>query len=240
MKVNLFVTCLVDQFFPEVGIDILKIMRRSKVEVYFPVEQTCCGQPAFNNGFWQEARGLAKRFILLFEKADLIVIPSGSCASMVKIFYPVLFKDDPTLLAKAQELSRKVYEFSEFLVKILGIETVDSTYKGKITYHDSCHLLRELEIYKEPRKLLRAIKGIDLIAMEKSEACCGFGGMFSIKNPGISTAILQEKIDNIRATGAETIVANDAGCLMHIAGGLSRQNLIIKTRHIAQILAADE
>ena len=239
MKAHLFVTCLVDQFFPEVGIDLVKCLRLAGVEVHFLTGQTCCGQPAFNNGFWREARGLAKRFIYLFEKADLIVIPSGSCASMVKVFYPVLFKDDPILLARAQALSQKVYEFSEFLVKLLGIETVASKYTGKITYHDSCHLLRELKIYEEPRKLLKSVKGVELVEMENSEACCGFGGIFSIKNSDISAALLQEKIDRIRATDAKVVVANDVGCLMHIAGGLSRQNLTIKTRHIAQILAAD-
>jgi L-lactate dehydrogenase complex protein LldE len=237
MNVNLFVTCLVDQFFPEVGIDILKVLQRAGIKVHFPAEQTCCGQPAFNNGFWQEARNLAKRFISIFEKADFIVIPSGSCTSMIKNYYPVLFKNDPLLFAKAQNLALRVYEFSEFLVKVLETETTGSTYKGKITYHDSCHLLRELGIYDEPRKLLKAIKGVELIEMENADACCGFGGIFSIKNPEISAAILQEKIERIRATGAESVVANDMGCLMHIAGGLSRQSIPIKTKHIARILA---
>jgi L-lactate dehydrogenase complex protein LldE len=238
MKPFLFVTCLVDQLFPEVGIGLVKVLQRLGIEILFPPEQTCCGQLAFNNGFWQKAKILAKRFISTFEQADAIIIPSGSCTSMIKIYYPILFKDDPDLLLRAQAVGVKVYEFSEFLVKVLGIREVGAAYNGRVTYHDSCHLLQELRIYEEPRKLLASVKGIKLIEMENSAVCCGFGGIFSIKNHEISKTILRDKINKIIASGAEAVVANDIGCLMHIAGGLSRQNIPLRTLHLAQVLAS--
>jgi len=237
MKVSLFVTCLVDQFFPEVGMSAVNVLRRLGVEVDFPLAQTCCGQPAFNSGFSSEARELAKRFIGIFENSEYVVAPSGSCTSMVRVFYPELFKDDPDLHLRAESLASRTYEFTEFLVNVLAVEDVGAAYQGKVALHQSCHLLRELNVRAEPQRLLRAVKGIELVELEHAEACCGFGGMFSIKYPHISGSILQDKIDCVEKSGADVVVASDVGCLMHIAGGLSRQSAAARTMHIAELLA---
>lgn len=237
MKASLFITCLVDQFFPEVGVAMTSLLHRLGVEVDFPSAQTCCGQPAYNSGFRREARDLAARFINIFEKSEHVIAPSGSCASMVRVFYPDLFKDDSAMLEKAEGLSSRTFEFTEFLVNVVGVEDVGARYAGKVALHQSCHLLRELNVKTEPLRLLKAVRGIELVEMERAEMCCGFGGLFSIKYPHISGGILQEKLDCIRQSGAETIVASDMGCLMQIAGGLSRQSLPVKTMHIAELLA---
>lgn len=237
MKVSLFITCLVDQFFPEVGMSMVSVLRRLGVQVDFPSDQTCCGQPAFNSGFKTEARDLARRFINIFENSEYVVAPSGSCASMVKVFYPELFKDDPEWHKRAESLASRTHEFTEFVVNVLGIEDVGAAYRGKIALHQSCHLLRELNVRSEPQRLLRSVKGIELVELERAETCCGFGGLFSIKYPHISGGILQEKIDSIKKSGADVVVASDAGCLMHIAGGLSRQGVSVRTMHIAELLA---
>jgi len=227
----------VDQFFPEVGISTVEVLRRLNVQVDFPPEQTCCGQPAFNSGFTSEARELAKRFIEIFERAEYVVAPSGSCTSMVKVFYPELFKDDPDWHRRAEALASRTHEFTEFVVNVLGVEDVGASYRGKVALHQSCHLLRELQVRTEPQRLLNAVKGIEMVELERAEACCGFGGLFSIKYPHISGGILQEKIDSIKKSGADVVVASDVGCLMHIAGGLSRQGIATKTMHIAELLA---
>jgi len=240
MKVSLFVTCLVDQFFPEVGLSTVSVLRKLGVEVDFPVEQTCCGQPAFNSGYATEARELARRFITIFENSEYVVAPSGSCTSMVKVFYPELFHGDSQWLGRAEALAAKTYEFTEFLVNVLKVEDVGAMYEGKVALHQSCHLLRELKVKTEPQCLLQSVKGIELVQLEGAEACCGYGGLFSIKYPHISGSILQDKIDSIRNSGAEVVVASDVGCLMHIAGGLSRQCLPTKTMHIAELLGKKE
>ena len=237
MRVSLFITCLVDQFAPQVGVGMLGVLRRLGVEVDFPPDQTCCGQPAFNCGFQDEARGVAARFIKIFEGSDYVVTPSGSCASMVKTFYKDLFKHERALLEQANRLAARTYEFTEFLINVLGVEDVGARYEGKVALHQSCHLLRELNVRSEPLRLLKAVKGIELVELERAEMCCGFGGLFSIKYPHISGGILQEKIDTIRRNSADVIVAADQGCLMHIAGGLSRQGIATKTMHIAELLA---
>ena len=240
MKVSLFITCLVDQFFPEAGMSVVTVLRRLGVEVEFLVEQTCCGQPAFNSGFTDEARTLAKRFIEIFKDSEYVVAPSGSCTSMVKVFYPELLKDEPQWHDRAESLASRTYEFTEFLVNILGVEDVGACSQGKVALHQSCHLLRELNVRTEPQRLLNSVKGIEVVELERAEACCGFGGLFSIKYPHISGGILQEKIDNINKSGADVVVASDVGCLMHIAGGLSRQSAAVKTMHIAELLATRE
>ena len=237
MKVSLFITCLVDQFFPEVGMSVVSLLRRLGAEVDFPVDQTCCGQPAFNSGFSSEARDLAKRFIAIFENSEYVVAPSGSCTSMVKVFYPELFRDDPDWHKRAESLASRTYEFTEFVVNVLGVEDVGAAYHGKVALHQSCHLLRELNVRTEPQRLLRSVKGIELVELERAEACCGFGGLFSIKYPHISGGILQDKIDSVEKSGAAVVVASDVGCLMHIAGGLSRQAAAATTMHIAELLA---
>jgi len=239
MKVSLFITCLVDQFFPEVGMSVVSVLRKLGVEVDFPAEQTCCGQPAFNSGFSSEARELAKRFIGIFEKSEYVVAPSGSCSSMVRVFYPELFRDDPEWHKRAESLASRTYEFTEFLVNVLKVEDVGAAYHGKVALHQSCHLLRELNVRTEPQCLLRGVKGIELVELDRAEACCGFGGMFSIKYPHISGSILQDKIDSVKKSGAEVVVASDVGCLMHIAGGLCRQTATARTMHIAELLAKE-
>lgn len=237
MRVSLFITCLVDQFAPQVGVSMVGVLRRLGVRVDFPAAQTCCGQPAFNSGFTGEARDLAVRFISIFEESEYVVAPSGSCASMVRVYYPDLFKEDGATLGRARALASRTYEFTEFLVNVLGVEDVGARYEGKVALHQSCHLLRELNVRSEPLRLLKAVRGIELVELERAEMCCGFGGLFSIKYPHISTEILQDKLDAIRASGADTVVASDLGCLMQIAGGLSRNRLAAKTMHIAELLA---
>jgi L-lactate dehydrogenase complex protein LldE len=237
MKVSLFITCLVDQLFPQVGVSLVEVLRRLGVEVIFPEAQTCCGQPAFNSGYRTEARELARRFIDVFDASEYIVAPSGSCTSMVKVFYEDLFEDDAATSERARRLAARTYEFSEFLVNILKVEDVGAQFRGRVALHQSCHLLRELNVRSEPLKLLRAVRGIELVELERADVCCGFGGLFAIKYPQISGGILQEKIDSIKRSGADVIVASDMGCLMHINGGLTRQRVAVRTLHIAELLA---
>ena len=242
IKADLFVTCLVDQLFPEVGVSVVKVLRQLGVEVSFPPDQTCCGQPVFNSGFKQEGRKLALRVLESFHPHEedgstrYIVVPSGSCAAMMKVFYSDLFKDDPTLHERARALSSRVYEFSEFLVNILGVTDVGARYNGKITYHPSCHLLRELEVSSEPIKLLDKVADVDRVELEEAETCCGFGGTFSVKYPHISEGMLEDKVQNVLSTEAEALVSCDMSCLMHIGGALSRRHADVKPLHLAQIL----
>ena len=237
MKVSLFITCLVDQLFPQVGVSMVEVLRRLGVELDFPEAQTCCGQPAFNSGYRAEARELAERFIKVFDDSHYIVTPSGSCASMVKVFYADLFEDDAAKRERARRLAAHTYEFSEFLINVLKVEDVGAQFRGRVALHQSCHLLRELNVRTEPLKLLSAVRDIELVELERADACCGFGGLFAIKYAQISGGILQEKIDCIKRSGADVIVASDMGCLMHINGGLSRQRIPVRTMHIAELLA---
>ncbi|MEN3334133.1 MAG: L-lactate dehydrogenase complex protein LldE [Blastocatellia bacterium] len=236
MKVSLFITCLVDQLFPQVGVSMVEVLRRLGIELDFPEAQTCCGQPAFNSGYHAQARELAERFINVFDESQYIVTPSGSCASMVKVFYADLF-EDAAQRERARRLAARTYEFSEFLVNVLKVEDVGAQFRGRVALHQSCHLLRELNVRTEPRKLLSAVRGIEMVELERADACCGFGGLFAIKYAQISGGILQEKIDCIERSGADVIVASDMGCLMHISGGLSRQRIPVRTLHIAELLA---
>ena len=238
MKVSIFITCLVDQFFPQVGLSMVDVLERLGVEVDFPDAQTCCGQPAFNSGYQSEARALAERFISVFDSSEYVVAPSGSCTGMAKVFYPDLFQDDPAMQARAEALAGRLFEFSEFLVNVMKVEDVGARYSGKVALHQSCHLLRELNVRSEPMKLLRAVQGIDIVELERADVCCGFGGLFSIKYPQISGGILQDKIDCIKRCAADVVVASDMGCLMHIAGGLSRQHAGARTLHLAELLAS--
>ncbi|HZS47303.1 MAG TPA: (Fe-S)-binding protein [Blastocatellia bacterium] len=235
--VSLFVTCLVDQFFPNVGEATVQVLKRASCEVTFDNRQTCCGQPAFNTGYREEARVLAKRFIEIFEPAEYIVAPSGSCTAMVRNFYPELFTDEPEWHERAKSVGAKTFELAEFLTKVLGIETTGALYNGKVTYHDACHLLRELRQRNEPRRLINSVEGVELVEAENCDTCCGFGGTFSVKYPEISGAMLNDKIKGIEQTGAEIVVADDCSCLMQIAGGLSRQGIKIRTMHLAELLA---
>ncbi|HEX8091842.1 MAG TPA: (Fe-S)-binding protein [Blastocatellia bacterium] len=237
MKVSLFITCLVDQFAPQVGVGMVAVLRKLGVGVDFPADQTCCGQSAFNSGFQAEARDVAARFIEVFEHSRYVVAPSGSCASMVRVYYPELFKHDQRMLERANNLASRTYEFTEFLINVLGVEDVGARFDGKVALHQSCHLLRELNVRSEPVRLLKAVKGIELVELERAEMCCGFGGLFSVKYSHISGGILQEKIDTLKKSRADVVVATDYGCLMHMAGGLSRQRIALRTMHIAELLA---
>lgn len=218
---------------------MVKVLRKLGVEVGFPEDQTCCGQPAFNSGYRDDAKALAKRFLSVFDESDRIIIcPSGSCASMVKVFYKEFFNDDPEMLEIANRVASKTYEFSEFLVNVLKIEDLGASYKGKVTYHSSCHLLRELRVRDEPKKLIKAVRGVEFIEMQMEDACCGFGGTFAIKFPDVSVSILDEKIKCIAESGADAVVSTDMGCLMNIGGAISRRNIPIKVMHLAELLAS--
>jgi L-lactate dehydrogenase complex protein LldE len=236
--VAFFVTCLIDQFFPQVGEAVVKVLRRFDLEVSFNPAQICCGQPAFNTGYHEEARAVASRVLDLFKDADYVVCPSGSCTSMVRVFYPELFADDPDRLRKCRQLRERFFEFSEFLVNVLKVEDVGAAFPHRITYHDSCHLLRELGIEEQPRKLLSKVRGLDFVEMEGFKVCCGFGGTFAVKFPEVSAAMGQDKLELAARTNAEYLVANDCGCLLHLVGMIHRQSLPLKTMHLAEILAA--
>ncbi len=236
IRVSLFVTCLVDQIFPEVGEAVVEVLRRQGVELDFPQDQTCCGQPLFNSGFRQEAIQLGKRVLKSFAHSQYVVAPSGSCSSMLKVFYPELFRSDPVLGPQAKALSGKVYEFSQFLVKVLGVTNVGASHRGKVTYHPSCHLLRELEVSEEPESLLRGVDGLEYVELPDAVTCCGFGGTFSVKYPDISEAMLNDKVDNAVKSGAQTLTACDSSCLMQIGGALTRRGVNVKTMHLAQLL----
>ena len=244
-RASLFVTCLVDQLFPEVGVSVVNLLRRLGVEVDFPPDQTCCGQPLFNAGFRSDAKALAMRTLETFgkrhddEAPPYVVVPSGSCASVLRIVYQEMFEDEPALHGAAVELASRTYELSEFIVDVLGVTDVDARTPGaRIAYHPSCHLLRELGVRDAPRLLIGNVVGASEAALQQPETCCGFGGTFSIKHPQISTAMLDDKLDDIAASGADTVTACDMSCLMHIGGGLSRRRLDVKTVHIAQLLDA--
>jgi L-lactate dehydrogenase complex protein LldE len=241
VKVSLFITCLVDQLCPSVGKATVEVLRRAGCEVTFDERQTCCGQPAFNTGYRAEARKFAERFIEIFEEtdADYIVSPSGSCTAMVKHFYE-LFPDDESWRARAERIAAKTFEFSGFLVNVLKIEDLGARFSGKLTWHDACHALRDLNLRNEPRALLKNVRNAELVEMKNADVCCGFGGTFSVKYPEISVAILDNKIEAIKETDADVVVACDASCLMQIGGRLSRLGVKTKPMHIAEILNSQE
>ena len=241
MKVSLFITCLVDQLTPQVGVSAVDVLRRVGCEVVFDERQTCCGQPAFNTGYRGEARKFAKRFIEIFEETDAeaIVSPSGSCTAMVKDFYE-LFPDDAGWRKRAKGIAAKTYEFSDFLINVFKIDDVGASFNGKITWHDACHGLRELGLRDEPRRLLKNVRGAEFIEMSNADSCCGFGGTFSVKFPEISVAILDNKIEAIEKSDVRAVVSGDASCLMQIGGRLSRLGSKVKPMHLAEILASQE
>jgi L-lactate dehydrogenase complex protein LldE len=237
-RVSLFVTCIVDQVFPQVGIAITRVLERLGYQVHFPEAQTCCGQPAFNSGYTEEARKIARHFLDVFRDSEFIIVPSGSCTSMISHHFADLFEHEPTLLAEAHALESRVWEFSRFLIEVAGVEDVGARFDGVVTYHDSCHALRELHIKAGPRKLLANVRGLTLTEMGAAEECCGFGGTFSIKFPEVSGAMARTKIDSIQKTGASTIVSIDSSCLMQLQGVIDRAGLPIRTLHLAEVLAS--
>ncbi len=247
LRTALFATCIIDQLYPEVGVSVVRTLRRYGVSVDFPAGQTCCGQPLYNSGFTADARRLAVRVLDAFADADCVIVPSGSCSAMLRVFYLDLFADDPELLGKAEALAGRVYEFSEFLagmVKPAGDGEGDGD-AGRseqeqpavaAAYHPSCHLLRELGVRDAPRGLLEAAPGVMVKELPDAEQCCGFGGAFAVKYPHISEQMLADKLEAIKDSGADTVTACDMGCLMHIGGGASRRGLPFRVRHIAQLL----
>ncbi|NOU92250.1 Fe-S oxidoreductase [Paenibacillus sp. LMG 31456] len=236
MRVSLFITCLADQLYPEVGESVVRLLNRYGCTVDFPEAQTCCGQPAFNSGYQDEAREVARGLIRAFEHSDYVVSPSGSCTGMVHHYYPQLFADEPEWLKKAEELVEKTYEFSQFLVNVLGVTDVGAVLNEKVTYHPSCHAMRLLGVKEEPGKLLSEIKGLELIELPKKEDCCGFGGTFAVKMADMSEAMVCEKANHVCSTGAEVLVGTDMGCLMNIGGRLNKDNKPIRVMHLAQLL----
>jgi L-lactate dehydrogenase complex protein LldE len=237
MTVTLFVQCLVDGLYPEVAEAVVRIFERLGIPVHCPTNQTCCGLPAFNSGYRQEARLAAMRFIRIFETAEAVVCPAGSCVHMVRSHYPQLFEGDAGWSERARRLAGKTFELSEYLVDVMGMTDLGVRFRGKVTYHDSCHLHIKLGISEQPRALIRAVRGTELVEMKDSDHCCGFGGSFSFKYPVISGAILKEKVENIMATGADTVVGCDMSCLMNIQGMLSRMGAPVGVMHLAQLLA---
>ena len=245
VKASLFVTCIIDQFYPDVGESVVRVLRRLGVDLDFPRGQTCCGQPAFNSGFWRDAKPLARRFLAEFQGDRYIVVPSGSCASMLRVFYSELLHDEPELKEKASAMSSRVFELTEFIVDVLGVtdltpycspaEIMDTQ---SVTYHEACHLRRELGVNEQPRMLLASLPGVEVVEMEQAEVCCGFGGTFSVKYPDISGAMLADKVDNVLASGADTLTACDSSCLMQMAGGLEKRGAKVRAAHVAQILDA--
>jgi L-lactate dehydrogenase complex protein LldE len=231
------ITCLGDALFPEVGTATVQLLRRLGHRVDFPGAQTCCGQPHFNSGYHEDARALARHAINTFADSEIVVAPSGSCVAMVKLEYPELFHDDPVWHSRAVALSRRTHELSDFLVNVLGVEDVGATYKGRVTYHMACHL-RGLQLFEEPERLLRHVRGLELIPLERFDECCGFGGSFSVRYPGISGAMVCDKTAFIEKSGADAVVATDAGCLMNIMGRLHRTGSRVRALHLAQVLTS--
>ena len=235
-RVGLFVTCLVDLIRPSVGFAAAKLIEDAGFVVEVP-RQTCCGQPAFNSGDRSTARALAEQVIAAFEGFDYVVTPSGSCGGQIKVHYPELFRDDPDWLARADAMAAKTHELVSFLVDVAGVTHVDATFEGTATYHDSCSGLRELGVRVQPRRLLGTVQGLTMKEMADSEVCCGFGGTFATKYPDISGTIVAKKAANAAATGADMLIAGDLGCLMNMAGKLSRDGKTIEVRHVAEVLA---
>jgi L-lactate dehydrogenase complex protein LldE len=233
-RVALFVPCFVDQLCPQVAVDMARVLRRAGCEIYFPEEQTCCGQPAFNSGFWDDAGAVAMRWLRIFDKAEVIVGPSGSCTAMVRKFYPELLKDSVSL-----DVIHRVYEFSEFLTNVLKLQDVGASFPHKVTLHDSCHANRELGIAQGPRDLLAKVRGLELVEMNHSDECCGFGGTFAVKFGMISAAMGETKMANAAETKAEFITSIDPSCLMHLDGVLRKRQATQRTIHLASILASE-
>jgi len=250
MRVGLFIPCYVDQVFPQVGIATAWLLRRAGVdEIVFPERQTCCGQPAFNTGYWFEARRVAASWLDAFagaEPLDAIVVPSGSCGAMVRVFFPELWhpsregewtRHERELAPAAHRLAAKTHELSQFLVDVLGVEDLGAACPMRITYHDSCHHTRELRGREAPRRLLKRVAGLQLIEMQESDTCCGFGGTFAVKFEEISSAMAEQKVERIRASGAEAVVAADVSCLMHLQGWMKRHHVPVRVMHLAEVLA---
>ncbi|ACT02392.1 (Fe-S)-binding protein [Paenibacillus sp. JDR-2] len=235
MKVSLFITCLSDTIYPRVGEAMVRLLAKYGIQLHFPTVQTCCGQPAFNSGYWKEARESAKTILDAFEDSDFVISPSGSCTGMIH-HYPKLFEADPVMHERALKLQRKSYEFTQFLVQVLGVKDVGAVFPHKVTYHPSCHGSRLLGIKEEPMELMRHVQGLELVPLPFAEDCCGFGGTFAVKMADISGAMVTEKVDHVLETEAEVLVGLDLACLMNIAGNLRYRNQPVKVMHLAELL----
>lgn len=237
MNVDLFIPCFIDQFYPKTAENVVTILKNAGCEVNYNPEQTCCGQPSYNSGYWKETKTLAVKFLNEYEDAELIVSPSASCTGFIKNYYQKLFEpEDPNLL-KYKTISSRIFELSDFLVNRLNVVDFGAVFKHKVTFHDACAALREYGVKNEPRTLLKHVKGLELIEMENTDICCGFGGTFAAKFHHISTAMTEQKVENALKTGAEYIVSTEASCLMNIEAYIKKQKLPIKTIHLADILA---
>ncbi len=236
-RVALFITCLVDLFRPTVGFASIKLLEEAGCDVVVPRQQTCCGQPAYNTGDRADTISIAKQVIVEFEDYDYIIVPSGSCAGMISKHYPALFSQDSNWLDRANRLSKKTYELISFLTDIMGVDSVDSEFQGTVTYHDACSGLRELSIHDQPRRLLSSIDGLHLRELDDANVCCGFGGTFCVKYADISNRMVETKAEQVIATGADTLLAGDLGCLLNMAGKLQRDGVELNVRHVAEVLA---
>jgi L-lactate dehydrogenase complex protein LldE len=236
MNVSLFIPCFVDQMTPQVGMAVTRVLERLGHSVEFRAAQTCCGQPSFNAGYWGEARAVAVRAVEVFRRTDAVVGPSGSCVAMMRVFYPELLAGTPHETA-ALDLAARTYEFGEFLVRKLGVTDVGARFPHRVTYHDGCHGLRELRIKEEPRQLLRAVRELELVECDEPESCCGFGGLFSVKFPMISTAMAEVKGGSLARTDCDYIVSSDPSCQLQLDGWLARNGRKARTVHLAEILA---
>jgi L-lactate dehydrogenase complex protein LldE len=236
MNIQLFIPCFVDQLYPQTAFNMIRILERTGCSVTYNTNQTCCGQPAFNAGFWDEAKQVCGKFIRDFKGSDYIVTPSASCAGFVKNYYTKLF-DNSSMHNEVKELSKRVFEFSAFMVNVLQVVDVGAKLPGKATYHDSCAGLRECHIKEEPRKLLSHVKGLELTELNDVETCCGFGGTFAVKFESISIAMGEQKVENALATGAEYLISTDLSCLMHLDGYIKNKGYPLKTMHIADVMA---
>ncbi|MEK4878843.1 MULTISPECIES: (Fe-S)-binding protein [Paenibacillus] len=235
MKVSMFITCVSDAVFPKVGEAMARLLARYGVQLEFPEVQTCCGQPAYNSGYWNEARQAALTILQAFDDSDFVIAPSGSCTGMLH-HYPKLFQDDPVNLVKAQNLQRKSYEFSQFMVQVLGVTDLGAVFPHKVTYHPSCHGTRILGIRDEPMQLMQNVKAMQLVPLPFAEDCCGFGGTFAVKMSDISGAMVTEKSDHVLETEAEILTGLDMGCLMNIAGNLRYRREPVRVMHLAELL----
>ena len=237
MNIQLFVPCFVDQLYPQTAFNMIKVLEKTGCTVTYNTHQTCCGQAAFNAGFWEDSKSVCTKFIKDFEGTDYVVGPSASCVGFVRNYYSRLF-DNSSVHNDVKDLTKRTFEFSEFMVKVLQIVNVGAKLEGKATYHDSCAALRECKLKQEPRKLLANVKGLELIEMNDVETCCGFGGTFSVKFEPISIAMGEQKVENALATGAEYLIATDLSCLMHLGGYIKHKGYSLKPMHIADVLAS--
>ena len=237
MNVQIFIPCFVDQLYPDTAFNMIKVLEKAGCTVSYNTSQTCCGQPAFNAGFRDEAKAVCTKFLKDFRGSDCIVTPSASCAGFVRNYYSKLFENS-SLHHEVVDAGKRIFEFSEFMIEILKVDNVGASLKGKATYHDSCAALRECKVKEEPRKLLANVKGLEITEMNDVETCCGFGGTFAVKFEAISVAMAEQKVDNALATGADYLISTDHSCLMHLQGYIKQKGYKLQTMHLADVLAS--